>query len=90
MIGNRPPNEEIRIFRVAGIFIANSTYVQIENLDIQRFYTGIDVSDSQQVLVRHNDIQDVLGIGIYLRSGDEIARLKATRFFAVATQPYMF
>jgi len=71
MIDNKSPNEAIRIFRAAGIFIANSSHVQVENLDIQRFYTGIDVSDSQQVLVQNNDIQDVLGIGIYLRSGDE-------------------
>lgn len=71
MVDNRPPNGAIRIFQAAGIFIANSSYLKVENLDIQRFYTGIDVSDSQQVLVQHNDIQDVLGIGIYLRSGDE-------------------
>ncbi len=71
MIDKKSPNKATRIFRAAGIFIANSSYVQVENLDIQRFYTGIDVSDSQQVLIHHNDIQDVLGIGIYLRSGDE-------------------
>jgi len=81
MIDNKPPNEAIRIFRAAGIFIANSSYVQVENLDIQRFYTGIDVSDSQQVLVQNNDIQDVLGIGIYLRSGDENCRVMSNTVF---------
>jgi parallel beta-helix repeat protein len=81
MIGNKSPKEAIRIFRAAGIFIANSTYVQVENLDIERFYTGIDVSDSQHVLVHHNDIQDVLGIGIYLRSGDENCQVLSNTVF---------
>jgi parallel beta-helix repeat protein len=81
MIDNKSPNEAIRIFRAAGIFIANSSYVQVENLDIHRFYTGIDVSDSQQVLVNHNDIQDVLGIGIYLRSGDENCQVISNTVF---------
>ena len=80
-ISNRPPNEAIRIFRVAGVFLANSTFVQIENLNIQRFYVGIDVSDSQQVVVRHNDIQDVLGIGIYLRSRDENCQVMSNTVF---------
>jgi parallel beta-helix repeat protein len=81
MIDKKSPNEAIRIFRAAGIFIANSSYVQVENLDIQRFYTGIDVSDSQQVLVQNNDIQDVLGIGIYLRSGDENCQVMSNTVF---------
>jgi parallel beta-helix repeat protein len=81
MIDNKPPNEAIRIFRTAGVFIAKSSYVQVENLDIQRFYTGIDVSDSQQVVVRHNDIQDVLGVGIYLRSGDENCQVMSNTVF---------
>jgi parallel beta-helix repeat protein len=81
MIDNRPPNGAIRIFRAAAIFVANSSHVQVENLDIQRFYTGVDVSDSQQVLVRHNDIQDVLGIGIYLRLGDENCQVISNTVF---------
>jgi parallel beta-helix repeat protein len=81
MIDKQSPNEAIRIFRAAGIFIANSSYVQVENLSIQRFYTGIDVSDSQQVLVQHNDIQDVLGIGIYLRSRDENCQVISNTVF---------
>ena len=78
---NRPPNETIRIFRTAGISVANSTYVQIENLDIERSYTGIDISNSQHVLVHHNDLQDVLGIGIYLRSGDVDCRIESNTVF---------
>ncbi len=81
MIDNRQPNETIRIFRAAGVSVANSSYVQIENLDIQRFYVGIDVSNSQQVLVHHNDIQDVLGIGIYLRSGDVDCMVESNTVF---------
>ena len=81
MIDKKSPDKAIRIFRAAGILIANSSYVQVENLDIQRFYTGIDVSDSQQVLVQNNDIQDVLGIGIYLRSGDENCQVMSNTVF---------
>ena len=77
----KPPNETVRIFRVAGVAVTNSSYVQIENLDIQRFYTGIDVSNSHQVLVHHNDIQDVLGIGIYLRSGDTNCWIESNTVF---------
>ena len=81
MIDKKSPDKAIRIFRAAGILIANSSYVQVENLDIQRFYTGIDVSDSQQVHVQNNDIQDVLGIGIYLRSGDENCQVMSNTVF---------
>jgi parallel beta-helix repeat protein len=81
MIGNSQPNKTIRMFRAAGVSVANSSYVQIENLEIQRFYIGIDVTNSQQVLVRHDDIQDVLGIGIYLRSGDVDCRIESNTVF---------
>ena len=81
MVDNRPPSETIRIFRTAGVSIADSSYVQVENLDIQRSYVGVDVSDSQHVLVRHNDIQDVLGIGIYLRSADADCRVESNTVF---------
>jgi parallel beta-helix repeat protein len=78
---SKPPNESVHIFRVAGVFLTNSSYVRIENLDIERFYTGIDISNSQQVFVDHNDIQDVLGIGIYLRSGDSHCRVESNTVF---------
>jgi parallel beta-helix repeat protein len=78
---SKPPNETVRIFRLAGVSLANSSYVQIENFDIQRFYTGIDISNSQQVLVHHNDIQDVLGIGIYLKFGDRDCRVESNTVF---------
>jgi len=81
MTEGKRPNETVRIFRVAGVSVTNSSYVQVENLDIQRFYLGIDVSNSQQVLVRHNDIQDVFGIGIYLRSGDVNCRVESNTVF---------
>jgi hypothetical protein len=81
MMDRRQPNEIIRVFRSAGVSVANSSYVHIENLDIQRSYVGIDVSNSQQILVHHNDIQDVLGIGIYLRSGDVDCRVESNTIF---------
>lgn len=67
---NELPHETVRVFRSAGVMLSDSSYVVIENLDIERFYTGIDATKSQHILVHHNDIQDVLGIGIYLRSAD--------------------
>ncbi len=78
---NKPPDETLHIFRVAGVLLADSSNIQIENLDIQHFYTGIDVTDSRQVLVHHNDIQNVLGIGIYLRSGDVNCRVESNTVF---------
>ncbi|HXM63306.1 MAG TPA: right-handed parallel beta-helix repeat-containing protein [Terriglobales bacterium] len=81
MIDKERPNETIRTFRAAGISVANSSYVQIENLDIRRSYVGIDISNSQHVFVHHNDIQDVLGIGIYLRSGDVDCRVESNTVF---------
>jgi hypothetical protein len=44
LIGNKPPNASVRIFRTAGVSLANSSYVQIENLAIQGFQTGIDIT----------------------------------------------
>jgi parallel beta-helix repeat protein len=80
-MGNKPPNETVRIFRAAGVSLAGSSYVQIENLDIQRFRTGIDITASQHILVHHNDIQDVLGIGIYLRSGNVNCTVESNTVF---------
>jgi parallel beta-helix repeat protein len=81
MADHKSPNATVRIFRVAGVLLANSTYIQIENLDVERFSTGIDITNSRQVLVRHNDIQDVLGIGIYLRSGDGNCQVESNTVF---------
>ncbi len=81
LMDGKSPNEALRIFRVAGVSLADSHYVEIENLDIQRFYIGIDISNAQQVLVHHNDIQDVLGIGIYLRSADANCRIESNTVF---------
>jgi parallel beta helix pectate lyase-like protein len=67
---DRPPRETVQVFRYAGVLLADSSYVHIENLDIERFYTGIDATGSHHILIHHIDVQDVLGIGIYLRSGD--------------------
>jgi parallel beta-helix repeat protein len=78
---SKAPNGTVRIFRAAGVSVANSSYVQIENLDIQRFYVGVDVTNSEQVLIHHNDIQDVLGIGIYLRSGDSKCKIESNTVF---------
>jgi parallel beta-helix repeat protein len=77
----RPPNEHIRVFRLAGVALFDSSYVQIEDLDIERFYTGIDIENSQQVIVSHNDVQDVLGIGIYLRSSDTDCQVESNTVF---------
>jgi parallel beta-helix repeat protein len=79
--GSKPVNETVRIFRVAGVSVANSSYVEIAELDIERFSVGIDISNSQQVLVHHNDVQDVLGIGIYLRSADADCRIESNTVF---------
>ncbi len=81
MMDGGTPDKRVRIFRVAGVSLANSSYVRIEDLDLQRFYTGIDITNSRQVLVQHNDIQDVLGIGIYLRSGDADCRVESNTIF---------
>jgi parallel beta-helix repeat protein len=81
MMDDRPPHTVVRVFRGAGVFLGNSSYVRIEDLDIQRFYTGIDVSNSHQVLIHHNDIQDVLGIGIYLRLGDANCQVESNTVF---------
>lgn len=78
---SQPPNGHVRVFRFAGVSLFDSSYVQIENLDIERFYTGMDIENSQQVIVHHNDVQDVLGIGIYLRSGDTDCRVESNTVF---------
>jgi parallel beta-helix repeat protein len=75
------PQKTVRVFRLAGVSLANASYIQVENLDIQRFYTGIDVENSQQVTIRHDDVQDVLGIGIYLRSNDRNCFVESNTVF---------
>jgi parallel beta-helix repeat protein len=64
------PKGTVRIFLTAGVSLADSSYIQVQNLDVERFYTGIDITNSHQITIRHNDIQDVFGIGIYLRSAN--------------------
>jgi len=61
------PSATIHVFRLAGVSLAKSSYVRVENLDIRQFYSGMDIEKSQRVTIQHNDVQDVLGIGIYLR-----------------------
>jgi hypothetical protein len=78
---DKSPDTTVRLFRSAGVSLSNSNYVQIENLDIEHFQTGIDITNSQHILVDHNDIQDVLGIGIYLRSGDVDCRVESNTVF---------
>jgi len=58
---------DVKIFRSAVVAIGASQHVIVENLDIRRANTAIDVSESDSVIVRSNDIQDTLGIAIYLR-----------------------
>jgi hypothetical protein len=78
---DKSPDTTVRLFRSAGVSLSNSNYVQIENLDIEHFQTGIDITNSQHILVDDNDIQDVLGIGIYLRSGDVDCRVESNTVF---------
>jgi parallel beta helix pectate lyase-like protein len=78
---SKPPQETVRVFRSAGVMLADSSYVEIENLGIQRFYAGIDVTQSHNILIHHNDIQDVLGIGIYLRSADVDCRVESNTVY---------
>ena len=61
------PSATVHVFRLAGVSLAESSYVRVENLDIRQFYSGMDIEKSQHVTIQHNDVHDVLGIGIYLR-----------------------
>jgi hypothetical protein len=70
-----------RIFRLAGVLLADSSYLRIENLGLERFYTGIDVQHSKDVMIQHNDVQDVLGIGIYLRADDVDCRVESNTVY---------
>jgi hypothetical protein len=81
MADGKTPNGSVRIFRLAGVSLSDSSYVQIEDLDIERFYTGVDIENARRVIIHHNDIQDVLGIGIYLRSGDTDCRVESNTVF---------
>jgi parallel beta helix pectate lyase-like protein len=81
MLHNHIPNNTVRVFRSAGVMLADSSYIQIENLEIRRFYTGIDITASSSVRIRHNDIQDVLGIGVYLRSEDRDCLVESNTIF---------
>jgi len=64
--GNPPVG--VKAFRGAVIYIVRpSAYVVVSDLDIRRSSTGIDVEGSTGITIRNNDVQDTLGIGIYLR-----------------------
>ena len=81
MEDGQSPVGRVRCFRAAGISLSDSAYVRVENLDVRHFSTGIDIENSNHVMVQHNDIQDVLGIGIYLRSGDSDCRVESNTVF---------
>jgi hypothetical protein len=70
MASGEEPADRVRLFRHAGVSLSNSAYVQVEDLDIERFVTGIDVENSRNIMMKHNDIRWTLGIGIYLRLED--------------------
>ncbi len=64
--GNPPVG--VKAFRGAVVYIVRpSAYVVVSDLDIRRSSTGIDVEGSTGITIRNNDVQDTLGIGIYLR-----------------------
>jgi parallel beta-helix repeat protein len=73
----QPPNEKVRVFEYAGVALWNSSFVQVENLDIERFSVGIDIENSYNIVIRHNDIRQVLGMGIYLRSADSDCQVES-------------
>jgi parallel beta-helix repeat protein len=77
MSDTQQPKERVRVFEYAGVSLSNSSYIFVENLDIERFSAGIDVEQSQNIAIRHNDIRLVLGIGIYLRSTDSDCRVES-------------
>jgi parallel beta-helix repeat protein len=79
--GNEHATGSVRLFRSAGVSIFDSSDVEVENLDIRRFLTGVDVTTSTNVLIEHTDVQDVLGIGVYLRSGDRNCRVESNTVF---------
>jgi hypothetical protein len=70
MASTEKPEGRVRVFRHAGVSLSNSAHVQVENLDIEHFVSGIDVENSRNIMIKHNDIQWTLGIGIYLRLKD--------------------
>jgi hypothetical protein len=77
MPDGRQTNERIRVFEYAGVSLSNSSHVLVENLNIERFSVGFDVGNSRSVTIRHNDIHQTLGIGIYLRSADFDCRVES-------------
>jgi len=55
----------------AGIYVeAGSSYTTVLGIDVDRCWTGVDVSQSASILVSHCRVTDALSIGVYLRSGD--------------------
>jgi parallel beta-helix repeat protein len=64
--GGFPSN--VRIFRASAVSVSGN-YLVVEGLHVQRAQVGIDVGQSANVTLRSNDVQDTLGIGIYLRGG---------------------
>lgn len=77
MADGHAPTGNVRVFRYAGLSLSDSAYMRIENLDIEHFSTGIDVEASRNIVIAHNDIRQVLGIGIYLRSGDSDCQVES-------------
>ncbi len=61
------PPTTVRIFRSATIAVENSQYLTIQGLDLRQSNTGIDIAGSSNVTIQENSLQDLLGIGIYLR-----------------------
>ena len=64
---DRMPPTTVTIFRSAAIAVENSQNLVVQDLDIRRSNTGIDVTSSSNVTIRNNSLQDLLGIGVYLR-----------------------
>jgi hypothetical protein len=64
------PPTTVTIFRSATISVQSSQYLVIQDLDIRRSNTGIDVAGSSNMTIRSNSLEDLLGIGVYLRGTD--------------------
>ncbi len=63
------PTSADRLFRSGTVTIEpNSSYIKIENLNIQRGFNGVDFNTTNNITISNLNVQDTLGIGIYSRT----------------------
>lgn len=71
-----PVYPETVMFRHAGVSITGCRYFSVQDLTIKKFSNAVELAGTDHVEVRNLQVEDTIGIGIYLRTVNSYALIE--------------